>query len=280
MKTAIIIDSSCGVKDLSKYKDTFLVPLVILKEDGTSIKDDQNFTKKEYDELNAKQVLRTSQTITGDMLTKWDELLKEYDEIICLLISKGLSGQYNTFKMFSNDSEGGYAGRVHVIDNNGVSILIKRQLEEVHHLLDRGVKPNDICKKIEEKYKKIKGYIIPKTLDQLVRGGRITKAAAGLAKILKITPILSYKGVIDKEDKTRTFKKAVSKVIEKIINETSGEYVVDIAYSDCSKELLQSVKDMVVEKGLKLGLVESLPYVIVCHTGAETFAFFANKIDK
>ncbi|QBQ07517.1 fatty acid-binding protein DegV [Spiroplasma gladiatoris] len=280
MKTAIIIDSACGVKDLSKYKDTFLVPLLILREDGTSLKDDENFTEEQFNNLNGKELLRTSQSITGEMLNKWDELLKDYDQVICLLISKGLSGQFNTFKMFANNEENGYKGKVHIIDNNGVSILIKRQLEEVRYLLDKGLEPIEVCQKIENKYENIKGYIIPKSLEQLVRGGRVTKAAASLAKILKITPILSYTGIIDKEDKTRTFKKAIENSLDKIIKNETDDYVIDIAYSDCSIELLEEIKKIVIQKNLKIGLVEKLPFVIICHTGAETFAFFATKVNK
>ncbi|WP_338984824.1 DegV family protein [Spiroplasma endosymbiont of Diplazon laetatorius] len=276
MKIAILIDSSCGVKDVSKYKDLHLVPLMITKEDGQQIADDENLSMDEFYKLNDSQLLKTSQSIPGNVMGKWDELLKEYDEVVCLLISKGLSGQYNTFKMFSQEDE--YKDKIHVIDTNGVSIVIKRQLELVEKLIEEGKNGQEITQIVEEHYNKTTGYIIPKSLDQLVRGGRISKAAAGLAKILKITPILKYNGEIDKQDKTRTFKKAVETALGLLKTEYSKNDIVDIAYSRTDKETLEMVKEIVDLAGLKIGLLEEMPNTITCHTGRETFAFMPNQI--
>ncbi|AGR41566.1 DegV family protein [Spiroplasma taiwanense] len=270
MKIAILIDSSAGIKNINEYKDLFLVPLMITKENGEQIADDQNLLEDEFYELNNLQVLKTSQTITGNMLEKWDNLLKEYDQVVCLLISKGLSGQYNTFKMFSKEEE--YNQKVFVIDTNGVSIIIKRQIEIVNKLIEQNKNGQEILDIMEEKYNNFKGYIIPKSLNQLVRGGRISKAAAGLAKILKITPILKYDGTIDKQGKTRTFKKAVEEAIS-LLRSSSNLEIIDVAYSKSSDEIINLVKEIIEKSGLKIGLFEKIPNVVTCHTGEETFAF-------
>ncbi|AHI52671.1 DegV family protein [Spiroplasma culicicola] len=270
MKTAIIIDSSVGLKDLSNYQDLYLVPLLINLEDESTIKDDITLNREQFYKLNDSQVLKTSQSLPGDMLAKWDELLKDYDQIICLLLSKGLSGQYNTFKMFSQEDE--YKDKVFVVDTNGVSVVLNRQLEICYELLKNNTPIEQIVEAIENKYKDFKGYIIPRSLTQLVRGGRITKAAAGLAKILKITPILKYNGEIDKEDKTRTFKKAVEIVLDKIIKDEK-DFILDISYSQVEQSVLDEVLQLVEQKGITLGLLKEMPNVIVCHTGRETFAF-------
>ncbi|QEH61627.1 DegV family protein [Spiroplasma chinense] len=271
MKTAIIIDSSCTFRNWKDEKDVHLVPLTIVTEDQKNIDDNLEFTPDDFYSLNEEQVLKTSQSIVGSMLGKWDELLKEYDNVICILISKGLSGQYNTYKMFSNEDE--YKERVFVVDTNGVSIVNDRQVAFALELIKQGKTPKEIVGFLEEKYSDFKGYIIPKSLKQLVRGGRITKAAAGLAKILKINPILNYNGVIDKEGKARTFKKAVEEALDKIAKENSGEFVVDVAHSRTDQENLDLVNQLMAEKGLKLGKIDELPNVIVCHTGTDTFAF-------
>ncbi|AOG60223.1 hypothetical protein SHELI_v1c02680 [Spiroplasma helicoides] len=277
-KVAIIIDSASGVKDLSKYKDTYLVPLLIVKENGSSIDDDENFGAEQFEPLFEEQILKTSQCITGVMLEKWDNLLKEYDHIICLLISKGLSGQYSTFKVISQSDEYGYKGRVHVVDTNGVSMILERQVMLAQKLLGMGKTVEETCQIIEDKYANIKGYIIPRKLDQLVRGGRISKAAAKMAKMLKITPILSYTGEIDKEGKTRTFKKAVATALDKVLTHLPKNYVLDVTYSKCDSELLNDVIKLIEERNIKIGLAVPMPYTIVCHTGYETFGFLPDEV--
>ncbi|ASP27917.1 fatty acid-binding protein DegV [Spiroplasma corruscae] len=274
MKIAIIVDSSSGIKDMSHYKDLYLVPLMITKEDGTQIEDDESFSNEEFYKLNKEQVLKTSQSIPETMLNKWDELLKDYDKVICLLISKGLSGQYNTFKMFSNEEE--YKNKVFVVDTNGVSILIKRQVKYIYKLMDHKKSIEEIINSIENISSNLLGYIIPKNLSQLVRGGRISKAAAGLARILRITPILKYDGTIDKEGKTRTFKKAVSNALDLIKKNNQNNLELDIACSKSDEETINLVKKVVEEKGFKVGIWENIPNVVTCHTGEETFAFIPN----
>ncbi|AKX33810.1 fatty acid-binding protein DegV [Spiroplasma litorale] len=274
MKIAVLIDSSSGIKNLSSYKNLFLVPLMITKEDGEQLADDENFGIEEFYELHKQQLLKTSQSIPGLMLEKWDELLKDYDAVICLLISKGLSGQYNTFKMFS--SEENYKNKIFVADTNGVSILLKRQVEFVFKLIEEGNDANTIVDRLEEISSNLLGYIIPKSLSQLVRGGRISKAAAGLAKILKITPILKYDGTIDKESKTRTFKKAVSYSLDLIRKKYKDQLQLDVSCSRSDQETTDLVKQLIIEKGFEIGIWEDMPNVITCHTGEETFAFIPN----
>ncbi|WP_339020652.1 DegV family protein [Spiroplasma endosymbiont of Atherix ibis] len=276
MKIAVVTDSSSGIKNIKDYKDLYLVPLMITKEDGEQIADGESFEADEFYQLNDSQLLKTSQSIPGIMLKKWDELLKDYDQIICLLLSKGLSGQYNTFKMFSQEDE--YKDKVHVIDTNSVSIVLKRQIELIMKLLKEEKTAQEIKDIIEKDYNKVVGYIIPKSLDQLVRGGRISKAAAGLAKILKITPILKYNGEIDKQGKTRTFKKAVEEALKLLKSNYSKSNIVDISYSRASKETLKLVKEIVKESNYEIGLFDEMPNTITCHTGRETFAFMPYQV--
>ncbi|AOG60762.1 fatty acid-binding protein DegV [Spiroplasma helicoides] len=271
MKIAIVIDSSAGIKDTKNYKDLFLVPLMITKEDDEQIKDDENFSNDEFYKLNDDQLLRTSQSIPGDMMGKWDELLKEYDQVLCLLLSKGLSGQFNTFKMFSNENE--YKNKVFVVDTNGVSIVLKKQILKAIQLRDQGKNAQEIMEIIESENTSFNCFIIPKSLKQLVRGGRITKAAAAMAKLLKITPILKYNGEIDKESKTRTFKKAIENAIDLLESRTKSKAkIMDLSYSRVDDEVLKMVKELIESKGFKLGIIEEIPNTITCHTGRETFA--------
>ncbi|QHX36964.1 DegV family protein [Spiroplasma sp. BIUS-1] len=269
MKIAIITDSACGIPNISEIKNLYLVPLMISKEDGTQIADDESFSADEFYKLNDSQILKTSQSIPGMMMEKWDELLKEYDQIVCILISKGLSGQYNTCKMLSNEDE--YKGKVFIADSNGVSTVLRRQVEMALDLTEKVKDAKEIEQAIEKENEKFSLMIIPKTLDQLVRGGRISKAAAGLAKLLKIVPILKYNGIIDKQGKERTFKRAIQESIS-VLKEFGNTNIIDISYSRINHEHIDLVKDLVKSEGMEIGLIDELPNTITCHTGRETVA--------
>ncbi|AGR42432.1 DegV family protein [Spiroplasma diminutum] len=270
MKIAIITDSSCGISNISSIDDLYLVPLMITKEDGQQVADDESFNSDEFYKLNDSQILKTSQSIPGIMMGKWDELLKEYDQVVCLLLSKGLSGQFSTCKMLSQEDE--YKDKVFVVDTNGVSIVLKKQVERALDLKNQGKSAQEISDIIESENDKFQVYIIPKSLDQLVRGGRISKAAAGLAKILKITPVLKYDGTIDKHGKTRTFKKAVEEVLL-LLKEYGKDNYIDISYSRIDQDTLEMVKELVTQNGFELRIFDEMPNTITCHTGRETFAF-------
>ncbi|ALD66784.1 DegV family protein [Spiroplasma cantharicola] len=269
MKIAVITDSSCGINDISSIKDLYLVPLMITKEDGEQIADDELFKANDFYNLNDSQLLKTSQSIPGIMMEKWDELLKDYDQVVCLLLSKGLSGQFNTCKMLSNEDN--YKGKVFVVDTNGVSIILKKQVHWVLQLIKEGKNGQEISDIIEKANKDFRVFIIPKSLTQLVRGGRISKAAAGLAKFLKITPILKYNGEIDKHGKTRTFKKAIEESLTGL-KHFSNKDTIDISYSRVDEETLNMVKETVIKFGFKIGFLDEMPNTITCHTGRETFA--------
>ncbi|AUM62950.1 DegV family protein [Spiroplasma monobiae] len=269
MKIAIITDSSSGIPNISAVKDLFLVPLMISKEDGSQVADDESFKSDEFYELNDSQILKTSQSVPGMMMSKWDELLKEYDQIVCILLSKGLSGQYNTCKMLSKEDE--YNGKVFVADSNGVSTVLRIQVELALKLANEGKTGEEIEKAIEESNDKFSLLIIPKSLDQLVRGGRISKAAAGLAKFLKITPILSYDGKIDKHGKERTFKKAIEESINHL-KEFGKNTFIDVSYSRIDAEHLEVVKNLIKDAGFEIRLFDELPNTVICHTGRQTVA--------
>ncbi|WP_338971620.1 DegV family protein [Spiroplasma endosymbiont of Panorpa germanica] len=270
MKIAILTDSSFDGK-LSEVKDLFKVPLMITRDSGEQIKDDEKLSYEDFYKMLEVEKLKTSQTIPEEMLKSWDNLLKDYDQVIVALLSKGLSGQFNTATMLANDEP--YKGKIVVVDTNGVSVVLDRIIDKIRMFIDQGKDAFEIKEIIEnEVNKNFRGFIIPKNLEVLKRGGRIKPAAAALAKLLKITPILRYDGEIDKFNTTRTFKKAIKESIEQIKKECPNADTIDISYSKSDELLIQQVRGLVEESGMKIGKFNQLSNVIATHTGTETFA--------
>ncbi|WP_342268450.1 DegV family protein [Spiroplasma endosymbiont of Aspidapion aeneum] len=277
MKVVILADSSVSKKFMIE-NEIELLPLNIVKSDLTVIQDDNSLSEDDFYTLLDNDNLKTSQSIIGDLIDKWNYLLLENDHIICCLLSKGLSGQFNTAVRIADEDE--YKGKVTVIDTNGVSVVNSRIILKIKKLLSEGKTPAEIKDIIEDisnnnKYNKF-GFIIPKNLQQLVKGGRVSKSVAILAKMAKFVPILKYDGTIDKETKIRLFKNAISYAMEWFIDNRFT--TIDISYSKCSLQTLELIKSEAIVSGLKIGLEEVLPNTIITHTGRETFALIAADI--
>ncbi|PPE06132.1 DegV family protein [Williamsoniiplasma lucivorax] len=273
MKIAILTDSSYG-GSLKDFKDLYQVPLMITEENGNGIPDDENLTEDYFYELLEKQALKTSLTTPKTMLEMWDKLLTEYDQIIFMSLSKGLSGQFATFRMLS-ETEDKYKGKVFVVDTNGVSIILQHLVRNVAVWIAENKTGFEIMELTLQKHNKFSAFIIPKNLETLKRGGRITPAAAALAKMLKITPILRYNGQIDKQGTARTFKKAVLEALELLKKEKKGIKEIDISYSKIQEETLELLKSLIAKEGFTINLEAKLPKVIASHTGPETVALVA-----
>ncbi|QIN46670.1 DegV family protein [Mycoplasma capricolum subsp. capripneumoniae] len=275
IKIAVLTDSSFDGK-VSDYQDLYVIPLMILTQDNQTYYDDENLSKDKFYNLLNTQVLKTSQASPGDMLKMWDELLTKYDQVVFLPISKGLSGQYNTFKMLQQTEEK-YENKVFVCDTSAVSVVMQEVVNKVFMWIKENKTGQEISELVEKLADDFLTYIIPKNLDALKQGGRISPAAAALAKILKITPILKYDGSIDKQSTARTFKKALKESLNLLKEQIQGLKTIDISYSRTDEKTLEMIKTIIKEEQLEIRLESELTNVIASHTGTDTIALVAWK---
>ncbi|KEZ18307.1 DegV family protein [Mycoplasma capricolum] len=275
IKIAVLTDSSFDGK-VSDYQDLYVIPLMIVTQDNQTYYDDENLSKDKFYNLLNTQVLKTSQTTPGDMLKMWDELLTKYDQVVFLPISKGLSGQYNTFKMLQQTEEK-YENKVFVCDTSAVSVVMQEVVNKVFMWIKENKTGQEISELVEKLADDFLTYIIPKNLDTLKQGGRISPAAAALAKILKITPILKYDGSIDKQSTARTFKKALKEALNLLKEQIQGLKTIDISYSRTDEKTLEMIKTIIKEEQLEIRLESELTNVIASHTGTDTIALVAWK---
>ncbi|CBW54375.1 DegV family protein [Mycoplasma mycoides] len=275
IKIAVLTDSSFDGR-VSDYKDLYVIPLMIVTQDNQTYYDDENLSKDKFYNLLNSQVLKTSQTTPGDMLQMWDDLLTKYDQVIFLPISKGLSGQYNTFKMLQQTEEK-YENKVFVCDTSAVSVIMQEVVNKVFDWIKQNKTANEICDLVSYLANDFVTYIIPKNLDTLKQGGRISPAAAALAKILKITPILKYDGSIDKQSTARTFKKALKEALSLLKEEIKDLKTIDISYSRTDEKTLELIETIIKEEELEIRLKSELTNVIASHTGTDTVALVGWK---
>lgn len=286
-KIGIVTDSSSGltVKDFEEMPDIGFCPLLISFDDDETFEDDPR-TFKETDFIDRitkkKQLAKTSQTPLGKTIEVWEEMLKKFDKLIFIPLSKGLSGQYNTTAVLSKEPN--FKNKVYVFDSNGVSIINYLLVKKAYKMAeDPSTNVNTILSMLKKIRDNFIAFILPNDMSYLARGGRITKSAAALSKLLKIKPILTYDGTIDKFDTTRTWKKAVNKTLneitkwQKINKNNTTLYVID---GFANKELINETKTYIDHHEFSNVEYCRLANVIAAHTGLDTFAFVSFNINE
>lgn len=286
-KIGIVTDSSSGltIKDFEEMKDIGFCPLLIsFNEDETFEDDPRKFKEKDFIEriTTKKELAKTSQTPLGKTAEVWEQMLEKFEKIIFIPLSKGLSGQYNTAIMLAKEPN--FKNKVFVFDSNGVSIINYLLVKKAYKMTqDNTNNVNTILSSLRKIRDNYIAFILPNDMSYLARGGRITKSAATLAKLLKIKPILSFDGIIDKFDTTRTWKKAVHKALNEIIkfhkaNKNSTTlYVIE---GFVNPELFNETKNYITSHEFKNVEYLKLSNVIAAHTGMNSFAFVSFNINE
>ena len=203
-KIAIVTDSNSGITPAqAKELGVYVVPMPVIL-DGTSYFEDVNLTKTEfYGRLSENADVSTSQPSPDDVISLWNELLKEYDEIVHIPMSSGLSGTCSTAYSLSLE----YDGKVAVVDNQRISTTLRQSVLDALKLAELGKNAQEIRDILVEDRFNSTIYIMLDTLYYLKKGGRITPAAAALGTLLKLKPVLTIQGEkLDAYAKARTTK--------------------------------------------------------------------------
>ena len=120
-KIAVLTDSNSGItQEQAKELGVYVIPMPFFI-DGQQYFEGINLTQEEfYEKLKNDADISTSQPSVGELQDEWDKLLKEYDEIVFIPMSSGLSGTCQTAAMLSDD----YDGKVQVVNNQRISVCL------------------------------------------------------------------------------------------------------------------------------------------------------------
>ncbi len=213
-KIAIVTDSNSGMlPEEAKDLGITVMPMPFFIDDVMYLENITMTQDEFYDRLAAGGEVRTAAPAVQDFLDLWDGLLKEYDQIIHIPMSSGLSGTCATASMLAQD----YAGKVFVVDNQRISVTQRQSAVDAKMLADAGASAQEIYDKLMENKMESSIYIMVDTLTYLKKGGRITPAAAALGTMLKLKPVLQIQGdKLDAFAKARTVKQAKAIMINQI----------------------------------------------------------------
>ena len=281
-KIAIVTDSNSGItQEMGKTMGIHVIPMPFFI-DGELFLEDITLTQEEfYKRLGDNSDISTSQPSPGEVMECWDELLKEYDEIVHIPMSSGLSSTCHAAQSLSQE----YEGKVCVVDNQRISVTQKQSVEDAITLREAGKSAAEIKEILEAEKLQASIYITVDTLKYLKKGGRITPAAAALGTVLNLKPVLQIQGEkLDAFSKVRGWKAAkrtMLKAIEKDLNDRFADVredmVLGMAYT-CSKEEAQEWKQEIAEKFPEYEIVEGpLSLSVACHIGPGAMAVTCMK---
>lgn len=283
-KIAILTDSNSGItQDQAASLGVYVIPMPFFI-DGEQYFEGINLTQEQfYQKLSEDADISTSQPSVGEMQDKWDELLKEYDEIVFIPMSSGLSGTCQTARMLSED----YDGRVEVVDNQRVSVTMRQSVLDAKMLADQGHTAAQIREILETEKMESSIYITLETLKYLKKGGRITPAAAAIGTILNLKPVLQIQGEkLDAYAKARgkspakkIMLKAMEDDLENRFKEAAeqGRMHIEAAYAG-NKEEADEWAELIQEKYPQFDFhMDPLALSIACHIGYGAIAIAASK---
>lgn len=275
-KTGILTDSHSGItQEEAKKLGIYVLPMPFYINDQCHY-EGKDISREEFIELlKNDENVSTSQPSPEAVMNLWDEILKEYEELVYIPISSGLSGSCSTaMAMAQNDD---YDGKVFVVDNGRVSTPMKQSVLDAIELLNEGCSAREIKNRLEDAKGKMGIFVAVDDLKYLKKGGRISSSVALVGGMLKVKPILKFDiGTLDSFKNCRGLIKAKTVMIEEVKRIVTTDYAEDfekgnvhiLAASSADEEETKKWVNEIQEAfpGIKV-LWDYLPMGITCHIG-------------
>lgn len=284
-KIAIVTDSNSGITQKEgKAMGVHVLPMPFYI-DGDIYYEDITLSQEQfYQKLLEDADISTSQPSLGEVIDLWDKLLEEYEQVVHIPMSSGLSASCETAMALAQD----YEGRVQVVNNQRISVTQKQSVMDALALAQQGEDALRIREILEQEKMESSIYITLETLKYLKKGGRITPAAAAIGAVLKLKPVLQIQGEkLDAYAKCRSKKQARKTMLEAMKKDMQtrfsvyvqdGSFALMLAYAG-NEEEAQDWKKEVEEcfPGYPL-IVDPLSLSVACHIGHGALALAGAKL--
>lgn len=274
-KVAIVTDSNSGITQAEAEKyGIYVIPMPFFINEKLFLEDITLSQEEFYKYLETDADIHTSQPAAGEVMELWEKLLKEYDEIVHIPMSSGLSGTCETAMALSQE----YDGRVHVVDNKRISVTMRQSALEAKKMAEKGMSGTQIKEILEREGLEASIYIVVDTMKYLKKGGRVTPAAAAIATALNIKPVLQIQGgKLDTYAKVRGKKQAKRKMLEAIQYDLDHRFsgqktYIRGAYTCSEEEALEWKKEIEEAFPDHEIFLNRLSLSVSCHIGAGSVA--------
>lgn len=280
---------SCGsAVDLSlehlNNKGIHWIPFVYYMDD-VEYEDDLGKTisyKDFYKKIKNGVITRTSQINQMKFIEVYKKYFEEGMDVVCVCLSSGISGTYNSALAAKKELEEMYPGRkMHVIDSLAASSGYGLFVDVLADLKSEGMSAEELVENAERIKFNIQHLFFSTDFTSYVRGGRVSKTMGIVGTILKICPILHVdkEGKLVSYKKVRTKKKAILQIVEEmksLINDAQYNGKCFISHSNCEEDAIQIKNQIELNfPNLKNKVkVFSIGTIIGSHSGPGTCALF------
>ena len=284
-KIAIVTDSNAGISpEEAKKLGIHLVPMPFII-DGEVYFENVNLSFDEFYEKQKVTRISTSQPNINDVVELWEDLLKEYDEVVHIPMSSGLSASCETALNFAQQFE----GKVQVVDNRRISITMRGSVVDAVNMANDGKDAKEIKKWLEDTALDSSIYIMVDTLKYLKQGGRVTPAAAAIGAVLNIKPVLTIQGgKLDQYTKVMNVKTAKMKMLDAIKKDLENRFSgflskdkmrLSIAHTaNEANAVLFAEEVKAAFPNIELEYIDSLSMSVATHIGPKALAIATYRV--
>lgn len=214
MRIAVVTDSTAYIPLQEREQlDIHMIPLNVTFGDASYQEEVDMMPDQFYARVREEaEFPKTSQPAIGLFIELFEGLAKEYDAIISIHLSSGISGTYQTATTVGDMIE---SAKVYTFDSEISCYVQGFYAIEAANMAKNGKSPEEIIARLEEMKESVEAYFIADDLNHLYRGGRLNGAAAFVGSLLQVKPILYFQDkVIIPFEKIRTRKKARKRIMD------------------------------------------------------------------
>lgn len=284
MRTAIVTDSNSGIsQSQGAALGIGVLPMPFTVGEKTYFEDINLTVPQFYQFLKDGADIHTSQPSPESVTQLWDKMLKEYDQVVHIPMSSGLSGSCQSAIVLAQD----YEGRVEVVNNQRISVTQRQSVLDALELARRGKSAAQIKDILEADKFNSSIYIMLDTLYYLKKGGRITPAAAALGTLLRLKPVLQIQGEkLDAFAKARTTGQGktimINAIRSDIVNRFGGldagdSMWIEIAHTQNEEAALALKEELHSQFPLYDIHIDPLSLSVSCHIGPGSLAIACCK---
>ena len=279
-KIAIATDSNSGITQAeAKEKGVFVLPMPFTIGDDEYFEDINLSQDEFYEKLKNNEDVKTSQPALGALEDFWDNILKDYDEIVYIPMSSGLSKSCESAMNFAEEEK--FAGKVFVVDNQRISVTLKGTVFQAKRMAESGKSGAEIKQILTDTKFDSSIYIMVDTLKYLKKGGRVTPAGAALGTLLHIKPVLQIQGgKLDAYKKVMGSKMACQAMIEAIKADLSARFKdvrqdMKLCFAhthneENARKFVEEVKKAIPD--VEVAFCDPLSLSVSCHIGPGALA--------
>lgn len=240
MKTAVVTDSTAYIpKELREKWNIHMIPLSVIFNNETYREEIDISAEEFYEEVKNRDLPTTSQPPIGEFVELFEKLSKDYDEVVSIHLSSGISGTYQGAITAGTMVDG---IKVYAFDSEVSAMVQGFYALEAAELANQGKSGEVIIGRLEEIKQSSKAYFMVDDLSHLQRGGRLSSAQAFIGSLLQVKPLLHFEDkMIVPFEKVRTRKKALNRVVELLAKdaESGDSYRAVVIHANREAEAIE-----------------------------------------